>query len=57
MAEADDTIEWLTAYEGAYVGDAVAPAEDGYESFYQRVGALVSGRGGRRALRRDGRIG
>jgi dihydrofolate reductase len=43
IAEADDTIEWLTAYEGAYEGSSVDSVEGGYESFYRRIGALVSG--------------
>jgi dihydrofolate reductase len=43
IAEADDTIEWLTAYEGTYEGDGVEPIEGSYESFYEGVGALVSG--------------
>jgi dihydrofolate reductase len=43
IAEADDTIEWLTAYEGTYEGRSVDSAEGGYESFYRRVGALVCG--------------
>jgi dihydrofolate reductase len=43
IAEADDTIEWLTGYEGEAPGGDVAPAEGGYEDFIERVGALVSG--------------
>jgi dihydrofolate reductase len=43
IAEADDTIEWLTTYEGVYEGDGVEPTEGSYESFYEGVGALVSG--------------
>ncbi len=43
IAEADDTLEWLTAYEGTGVGDGVATVEGGYEDFYEDVGALVSG--------------
>jgi hypothetical protein len=39
----DDTIEWLTAYEGHYGGDGVEPIEGSYQSFYQGVGALLSG--------------
>jgi dihydrofolate reductase len=43
IAETDDTIEWLTSYDGSYEGDGVQPIEGGYEDFYERVGALVSG--------------
>jgi dihydrofolate reductase len=43
IAERDDTLEWLSAYEGNYEGNGVAPVEGGYESFYEGVGALVSG--------------
>jgi dihydrofolate reductase len=43
IAEADDTIEWLTAYDGSYEGNGAKPIEGGYESFYEGVGALVSG--------------
>src|SRR6266542_497145 len=42
IAEADDTIDWLTAYDGTYEGEA-PPVEGGYEEFYAEVGALVSG--------------
>ena len=42
IAEADDTIEWLTSYEGSYEGDDAAPAR-GYDEFYAGVGALVMG--------------
>jgi dihydrofolate reductase len=43
IAEADDTIEWLTAFEGSYEDGVVEPVLDGYASFYESVGALVSG--------------
>jgi dihydrofolate reductase len=42
IAEADDTIDWLTGYQGHYDGDDAAPAR-GYDEFYEGVGALVSG--------------
>jgi dihydrofolate reductase len=43
IAESDDTIDWLTSYDGE-AGDDVEPVEGGYRDFYeQRVGALVSG--------------
>jgi dihydrofolate reductase len=43
IAEADDTLEWLTGYQGSYDGPDVDPEERGYEGFYEGVGALVSG--------------
>jgi dihydrofolate reductase len=43
IAEADDTIEWLTGYEGRYEGNGAQPIEGGYEDFYPGIGALVIG--------------
>jgi dihydrofolate reductase len=48
IAEPDDTIAWLTGYEGSYSsGEALEPGPmtDGgaYERFYDDVGVLVSG--------------
>ena len=43
IAEADDTLDWLTSYAGQPVPDEVEPVERGYEDFYRRVGALVIG--------------
>ena len=43
IAEADDTIEWLTGYEGSYEGDGGDPIAGGYDDFYAGVGALVMG--------------
>jgi dihydrofolate reductase len=43
IAEADDTIGWLTGYDGEYAGNGAAPVEGGYGAFYEGVGALVSG--------------
>ncbi len=43
IAEADDTIGWLTGYDGEYAGGGAAPVEGGYRTFYEEVGALVSG--------------
>jgi dihydrofolate reductase len=43
IAESDDTIGWLTGYEGSFEGNGVEPIEGGYEEFYEGVGALVSG--------------
>jgi dihydrofolate reductase len=42
IAEEDDTIDWLTGYQGRYDGEDAAPAR-GYEEFYAGVGALVMG--------------
>jgi dihydrofolate reductase len=42
IAEVDDTIDWLTGYQGRYDGEDAAPAR-GYEEFYEGVGALVMG--------------
>jgi dihydrofolate reductase len=47
IAESDDSIDWLTGYEGSYDGPDAQPRPMGgggaYESFYEGVGALVSG--------------
>jgi dihydrofolate reductase len=47
IADADDRIDWLTGYEGSYAAEEAEPgpmSEGGsYESFYEGVGALVSG--------------
>ncbi len=43
IAESDDTIEWLTTYEGESAGNGAEPIEGGYRDFYEGVGALVSG--------------
>jgi dihydrofolate reductase len=47
IADPDDGIEWLTAYEGGYEGEDAEPSPmaDGgaYDRFYEGVGALVSG--------------
>jgi dihydrofolate reductase len=43
IAEADDTLEWLTGYQGSYDGPGVEPMKGTYDSFYDGVGALVSG--------------
>jgi dihydrofolate reductase len=42
IAESDDSLEWLLGYRGSYEGDDAAPAQ-GYDEFYEEVGALVSG--------------
>lgn len=40
IAEADDSIDWLTRYDGT---DATGPEPGGYEHFLAGVGALVMG--------------
>lgn len=43
IAESDDTLEWLTGYEGSYHGADAVPMKGTYDAFYDGVGALVSG--------------
>jgi dihydrofolate reductase len=43
IAEADDTIGWLTSYDGTVEGTEVEPVDGGYDEFYEGVGALVMG--------------
>ena len=43
IAEADDTLDWLMGYEGAFEGEGAEPARGGYDRFYDGVGALVMG--------------
>ncbi len=43
IAEADDGLEWLTGYDGAYDGPGAEPMKGGYDRFYEDVGAMVSG--------------
>jgi dihydrofolate reductase len=43
IAEADDTLRWLTGYEGSYDGPGAVPMKGTYDQFYDGVGALVSG--------------
>jgi dihydrofolate reductase len=43
IAESDDTLRWLTGYEGSYEGSDAVPMKGAYEEFYDGVGALVSG--------------
>lgn len=43
VAEADDTIGWLTGYDGSYAGTDAEPMKGAYDGFYDGVGALVSG--------------
>jgi dihydrofolate reductase len=43
IAEADDTLDWLLKYEGHYEGADSDANQAGYETFYEGIGALVSG--------------
>jgi dihydrofolate reductase len=43
IAESDDSLDWLTGYQGSYGGNGAPPVEGGYDQFYEQVGALVSG--------------
>src|SRR5215203_5153406 len=43
IAEGDDTIDWLTEYQGRYDGPDAVPMKGSYDRFYEEVGAMVSG--------------
>jgi dihydrofolate reductase len=43
IARSDDTIDWLTGYEGEYAGSDEQPLGENYERFMAGVGALVMG--------------
>ena len=43
IAESDDTLAWLTGYQGSYGGDDAQPMKGSYDRFYEGVGALVMG--------------
>ncbi len=43
IAEADDSIEWLTGYQGSYEGPGAEPMKGSYDRFYERIGALAMG--------------
>ena len=43
IAESDDNLDWLTKYEGSFEGADSDAEQGGYESFYEGIGALVSG--------------
>jgi len=43
IAESDDTLEWLTGYDGSYDGEDAVPMKGRYDSFYDGIGALVMG--------------
>jgi len=43
IAEADDTLDWLTEYQGSFEGEGAEPIKGSYDRFYDGVGALVMG--------------
>ena len=43
IAEADDTLDWLTKYEGSFEDEDVEPIKGSYDRYYEGVGALVMG--------------
>jgi dihydrofolate reductase len=43
IAESDDTLGWLLDYEGHFQGADSDEGQAGYDTFYEGVGALVSG--------------
>ena len=43
IAESDDTLNWLTKYEGSFDGEGAEPMKGSYDRFYEGVGALVMG--------------
>jgi dihydrofolate reductase len=43
IAESDDTLAWLTRYEGSFDGAGAEPMTGSYDRFYGGIGALVMG--------------
>jgi dihydrofolate reductase len=43
IASADDSIDWLTGYEGEFAGASELPLGDSYDRFMDGIGALVMG--------------
>jgi dihydrofolate reductase len=43
IAESDDSIDWLTGYEGSFEGADSDAGQAGYDEFYEGIGALVMG--------------
>jgi dihydrofolate reductase len=43
IAESDDSIDWLTSYEGHFENADSDAGQAGYEAFYEGIGALVMG--------------
>jgi dihydrofolate reductase len=43
IAEADDTLAWLTGYDGSFDGEGAEPMAGSYDRFMEEIGALVMG--------------
>jgi dihydrofolate reductase len=43
IAESDDTLAWLTEYEGSFHGEGSEPMAGWYDRFIEGIGALVMG--------------
>jgi dihydrofolate reductase len=43
IAESDDTLDWLTKYEGSFAGEGAEPMKGSYDRFYEGIGANVMG--------------
>jgi dihydrofolate reductase len=43
IAESDDTLDWLTKYEGSFAGEGTEPMKGSYDRFYEGIGANVMG--------------
>jgi dihydrofolate reductase len=43
IAESDDSIGWLTGYEGSFEAADSDAAQAGYDEFYEEIGVLVMG--------------
>jgi dihydrofolate reductase len=43
IAESDDTLRWLTEYDGSFDGPGAEPMKGSYDRFYEGVGSLVMG--------------
>ena len=43
IAGPQDSLDWLTGYEGSYDGQGAVPMKGTYDEFYERIGAMVSG--------------
>jgi len=43
IANPDDTLDWLTGYQGSYDGPDAVPMKGSYDAFYDTIGAVVMG--------------
>jgi dihydrofolate reductase len=43
IAESDDTLDWLTKYDGKFEGEDAEPMKGSYDRWFSGVGALVMG--------------